>query len=303
MLAVDAAVLRTLLYADIFQFALTLNEIHLFLIHDQAVSCDLIEQRLKQSPLLRHYVSHEDGYYVLREHTAYIARRQEREALADSLWPVAQRYGAWMGQVPFVRMVALTGALSVRNPAHSHDDFDYLLVVQPGRVWLARAFAVIMVRLARRTGVHLCPNYVVAADELVEERQDLYTAHELVQMVPMYGKTIYDEMMARNSWLLSYMANAPAGRHAVPPDRPRWFKRLTEWLLSGRIGNWLERWEFRRKQRRFAVEAQRPGASAQIDAAHVKGHFDDHGSPVLDAYYQRLVDYQLTDLPAVANGD
>ena len=50
MESIEAAILRTLLYADIFQFAMTLPELHRHLISAQAVSLGAMQQTLSQSP-------------------------------------------------------------------------------------------------------------------------------------------------------------------------------------------------------------------------------------------------------------
>ena len=50
-------------------------------------------------------------------------------------------------------------------------------------------------------------------------------------------------------------------------------------------------WEYRRKLRRFEPDMQKPHSSAKLDDSHVKGHFDDHGHPVLQEYEQRLAKF------------
>src|SRR5688572_11989008 len=139
---VEAAILRTLLYADVFRFALSFDELHNFLIHDRHVSPEQIRASLDNSTRLKSLLCISDGYITLLENGHYITSRIQREAMTQRLIPLAEYYGRWLARIPFVRMVALTGALAVRNPAHENDDFDYMLVTQPGRVWLARACAI-----------------------------------------------------------------------------------------------------------------------------------------------------------------
>jgi len=294
MNGVDAAILRTLLYGDTFQFAMTIEEIHRFLIHDKPLTRQTIAHALATSRDLDRVVCQQAGYVALRQRPHLIDLRIERETLTNQLWAPALRYGRWLAAIPFVRMVALTGALSVRNPMSLQDDFDYMLVVQPGRVWLARGLAVLLVRVGRLLGGEICPNYVVSVDRLRQQRQDLYIAHEIAQMIPLYGYEIYERLYTSNDWVLLHLPNSCREMGAPESGRQR-FKRVLEWALSGRFGNWLEGLERRRKARRFAAQAKQPGASAEIDADSVKGHFDDHGLPILEAYRGRLRDYGLSD--------
>lgn len=303
--ALEHAVLRTILYADVFNFAPDAREIHHFLIYDEAASFEAVEQAITALSVPSGPLLQRDGYVCLAARPELIALRREREAASAALLPVARRYARLLASLPFIRMVALTGALAVRNAAGPDDDLDFLLVTSPGRVWLARAFSIILVRLARARGAAICPNYVLAETALRQERLDLFIAHELAQMLPAYGSPIYDRMRAENRWSARYLPNATAPFADVKWPQPgrlaTGLKRVAEWLLGGRLGDALEDWEQRRKLRRFAVELQSPDGDARLDSDHVKGHFNDHGQRVLRAYADRLVAYDCAEEPAAAD--
>jgi hypothetical protein len=144
----------------------------------------------------------------------------------------------------------------------------------------------------------LCPNYVLAETALLQDRRDLFTAHELAQMVPLAGLPIYDEMRAVNAWSEPMLPNASGPFYNEPDIREqgfgRWLQWLGEFLLSGRIGDAIEHWEQQRKLRKFAPQIRQPGSSAQLDQERIKGHFNDYGYPALDRYYERLDHYGLS---------
>jgi hypothetical protein len=133
--------------------------------------------------------------------------------------------------------------------------------------------------------VGLCPNYVLAETALAQARRDLYVAHDLAQMVPLMGKAVYAAMRAANAWMMAYLPNAGAPLRQEPDLAPEgWLgglKRLAERLLGGRLGDALEGWERRRKLARFGPSARQPASAAELDAERVKGHFEDHGLPIL----------------------
>jgi hypothetical protein len=307
MEAIEAAILRTVLYADVFHFPLTAAEIHHFLIWGEPAEEDAVENWLANSPLLRQKLAYEGEYVALRGREDLIPLRAARDTASRELWPLALRYGRWLSCLPFVRMVALTGALAMRNPTDAHDDLDYLLVTAPRRVWLARAFSIILVRLARLQGVEICPNYVLAESNLTQERQDIFIAHEVSQMVPLYGHSHYWRLRNCNPWVSEHLSNANGIFHAEE-ERPfgrGWLllKSLLETVLGGAIGNRLENWEYRRKLRRFARQMQTPYSSARLDPNQVKGHFNDHGHFVLQQYAERLREHGLEQQPAAVPGD
>jgi hypothetical protein len=296
----EAAIIRTVLYSDVFDCALTAAEIHHYLIHDRPVTMDAICRALEQSAYLRLHLTTGDGYFARADRPELIGLRLERREIAVQRWQQAVECGMWLARLPFVRMVALTGALAAQNPPHAQDDFDYLLVTQTGRVWLARAFAILLVRLGKLRGVLICPNYVLAEDALEQSKRDLFMAREVAQMTPLYGLETYEAMRRANRWTQLHLPNALTTFNDLPPaDSPRkrtsWIslKYAAEWLLGGALGDALEKWEYQRKQRRFSEPLQTPHSSAQIDRSHVKGHFNDHGHPVLRRFTERLRLYHL----------
>lgn len=297
MQSIEDAVFRTILYADVFSFALTRREIHHFLIADAPVSAEQVESALTTLLALGRVV-HDEGLYMLwgRDHLAAV--RRQRESIALIQWRQAKRYGAWLSRLPYIRMVALTGSLAMHNSASAHDDLDYVLVIAPGRVWLARLMAIGVVRLARLRGVTVCPNYVLAETALAQDRRDLFIAHEVTQMVPLFGITLYDTMRQVNGWVNAHMPNAHGAYYPEREYQPRgiWraLKQLGEWLLGGSIGDRLEQWEYQRKRARFTRQIRHTSA-ARIDPENVKGHFEDHGVRVLREYQARLAAWGLDD--------
>jgi len=289
----EAAILKTLVYGQVFQYPMTPAEIHHYLIEYACTLTD-VETTLESSTWLRDRVIRVNGYIALAEADA--VQRHAREQISAQLWEPAIRYGQWIAYLPFVRMVALTGALAMRNAATVDDDFDYLIVTAPRRVWLVRGLVVLGVRLGRLWGVELCPNYVVSSRELLQKRQDLYVAHELAQMFPLSGYELYQTMRDLNEWSDTFLPNATMTFYDRPQHQPHRmrhrFQRIGEWVLGGRLGDWVNTWERQRKTQKFAQEdEQATNSAAVIDAEQVKGHFNDYGHRVLQRYEETLYTY------------
>src|SRR5205823_1455468 len=196
-------------------------------------------------------VAQDREFFSLRGREGVFETRRARTNASKTVWQRAKFYSRWLARLPFVRMVAITGALAVDNIA-ARPDIDLLVVTTEGRVWIARRLIIGLVRLARLLGDDLCPNYIISETNLNLEQQDLFTAHELAQMVPLYGKQLYGEMIARNAWVTHYlpMAFTPASR-GLPSARQGFFRRLIERALSMRVLDRWERWEQLRLQRKL----------------------------------------------------
>lgn len=284
------AVLRTLAYADVFDYAITLTEIHRYLIGAAATLervRDTVEAACRAGE-----VTHSGAFFCLHGRRETVALRLERERYSARLWPHARRWADVIISLPFVRAVIVTGALAMNNVHTSHDDIDLLIITTPGRVWLARGLCIAVVRVARRFGVELCPNYVLSSAALAQSPRTLYIAHELAQMAPLSGHTLYVEMCAANRWTREFLPNATQPLKPAPLGARRVLQTLGETLLGDALGDRLEHWERDRKQRKFASAATH-SAAAQLDTDHVKGHFHDHGARVLQAYEMRLAQFSI----------
>ncbi|MCL4262635.1 MAG: hypothetical protein KJ069_05450 [Anaerolineae bacterium] len=282
----ETAVWRTLAYVDVFDYPLTAVEIHRYLAETPATLPE-VERVLTNKRFITQHLCRVGPYYALpgREQTAAI--RQERSRQARQLWPVALQYGRLLASLPFTRMVAVTGSLAVDNVAPD-GDIDYLLVVGNGRVWLNRAFAITIVRLAARRGYTLCPNYILAERALHFAEHNLYTAHEVTQMIPLSGLAVYTKIRQMNSWTHTFLPNAVGlprnieyGR--IPHQR---LQRLAELPLRTPLGRWLDQWEMERKIRKFQYHPR--STETDFSPDWCKGHFDAHKQYTLTAYQTRL---------------
>ena len=213
--------------------------------------------------------------------------------MAVRQWPRAVRYGRAIARLPFVRMVAISGALAMDNAA-DQTDIDYFIVTETGRLWSARAQTIALVRLVAVTGDVLCPNYFVADNMLSFSERNLFTAHEIVQMVPVSGRDVYRRLRELNPWTASFLPNA-AGPPRVwwdPDIRPGWLQTFAERAGATTLGSRLERWERSRKMRKFhAASLREPEARFSADVC--KGHVDGHGARILAAFAERLAALDL----------
>lgn len=241
--ALERAVLLTIVYADVFDYPLTRAEVHRRLIAHNAdrAAVDSTLEALRGNEL-----AIGDEFVTLAGREAICALRRRRRQAGAVLWPVARRYAGWLGSVPFVRMVAVSGSLAFDNATET-GDIDVFCITAPHRLWVARLFIVPLSKLTRLLPrifpLYLCPNYLLAADALELEDRTLFTAHEVVQAVPLSGMASYREFVAANGWVdyfLPHHEPDDVGPRVEQQPRPlitRWCERL----LAGRLGDALDR--------------------------------------------------------------
>src|SRR5437899_914277 len=248
--ALERAIVETVAYADVFDYPLTVDEIHRYLIGVPA-SRNTVRTALSSGRLTPELLSRNGRYFTLAGREAVIETRRGRAQPAVDYWRRAVHYGHIIGSLPFVRMVAVTGALAMDNVADG--DIDYLVVTEPGRLWLCRALVVGLVKTAALRRVTLCPNYFLSERALVLDERNLFTAHEVAQMVPLTGIQTYQRMRTLNRWTDTYLPNAGGHPRRLAPvePRPRRTRRILESTLRSRLASPFERWEMARKVRKL----------------------------------------------------
>ena len=284
-IALERAIVETLTYFDVFDYPLRPSELHRYLHGLHATSASL--ERVLRSSLLTNQIDSRDGYIFLRSRGLTVTLREQRRIRYMRIAPRIAAYGRILSRLPFIRMVALTGSSAMQN-GDGTADLDFLLVTAPDRLWLARAFAILIGRWTALSNHVLCPNVILSERALHWSDQDLYAAHELTQMVPLAGGQVYTRLRAANPWALAYLPNADhSPSDALIPDTGSPQQRLLEGALGGAFGRRLEKWEMRRKITRLTRQ-NTPGAETAFNADICQGNFNRHGALTRHAFQERL---------------
>jgi hypothetical protein len=275
------AVFQALAYSDVFDFPFTACEVYRYLPRVSA-SYDDVSRALMADPRF----INKGKYFLLvgREHI--ISIREQRAAHSKKLLPYGLKYGRILGSLPFVRMVALTGSLAVMNIS-KNVDFDYMLVTQPGRLWTARACALLFNRLTKSFGHTICPNLIISENCLKWHQQDLYSAHEFCQMIPITGIETYRKLISTNDWIRDFLPNAYVESGSLPLEKSSSFQKLLEFPLRGKLGGRTERWEMNRKIARFSKQ-DGFGEETIFTADMCQGNFDHHRRWTASQLEQRI---------------
>jgi hypothetical protein len=281
-------VLGTLAYSDLFDYPLSVDEIVRYQIGTRYTGAETVAA-LETSPLLHELVVSSGGRYCLKGREAVFATRNTRGGESKAVWGRARVYSAVIARLPFVRMVAVTGALAVDNIGEN-PDIDLMVVTRPGRVWISRRLIIGLVRLARLRRDDLCPNYIISETSLYLEQQDVFTAHELAQMVPLYGQRVYARLLSDNAWAREYLPTAfEADYYAPQAIRRGPLRRIAEAVLAWKGLDRWDAWETARLRKKL-----RPlvGDAAEVICSpeQCKGHTGLHRQWVTSRFRERLLE-------------
>jgi hypothetical protein len=284
----ERAIYSTIAYRDVFDFAPSLDEIHRYLHWIRCGRHD-IARALAHPPLASHLVT-DGAVFALEGRTHLLALRSERQAIVERFWPSALRYARFLAHLPHVRMVALTGSLAAAN-VKPDCDIDFMILTEAGAMWRTRALAILSAVVDQRIGTgRLCPNFFLSIAALSLERRSLYDAHELAQMVPLFGRESYEALRRANAWTTEFLPNAegaPSPSHWIGRPRLSALKSVAEWGSRSVFGRALENFEARRKIHRF----NEPGA---LKGSWTKSTRESHSlrdhvrQEIEDAWRQRM---------------
>jgi hypothetical protein len=132
---------------------------------------------------------------------------------------------------------------------------------------------------------------LLAETRLAMSDENLYSAHEVVQMIPLYGMEVYGRFRELNRWAWNYMPNAGATgneRNEHPLFIGKMLKRLGEHLLGGRIGRAVERWEGSRKIKKLYASVPLGADDVEFSADVCRGFTSGHGRRVQAEFEGRV---------------
>ncbi|MBI2405910.1 nucleotidyltransferase domain-containing protein [Candidatus Microgenomates bacterium] len=158
------------------------------------------------------------GYYHMTGRAYLVLLRKEREAASFSKRAIAQHGVHVFSRIPTVRFVGITGSLAMGN-ADKESDIDLFIITSRGTLWVTRLLVRVVSLLSgirlRRIGESehkdtLCLN--MWTDEanlsIPQDIHNIYTAHEVLQVVPLINKNqTFEKFLAANFWVEKYWVN------------------------------------------------------------------------------------------------
>lgn len=253
--ALEAGIVKVMLYFDIFSYPLTAAEIHR--LHPvPATDRTAIDVGLEK--LVRYGIIAFDGeFYEVGSTNRHSERRKKGNALAAETMIRAHARSRFVSQFPFVRSVMISGSLS-KNYMEPTSDIDFFVITKSGRLWVARTMLILYKKIfLLNSHKEFCMNYFIDTDHLQIEDKNIFTATEVVFLLPTYNPEIYREFHGNNTWSQEFYPNhGLRDLAACAAAKDSWLKRTTERLLNGRLGEWADAWCMRRTikqwQKKFA---------------------------------------------------
>jgi predicted nucleotidyltransferase len=266
-------IVATLCYYDVLDYPLTSFEIWKNLINSHQLSVSS-QQRLEENDEitllkvineldgvdLKKYIKEYRGFYFLKGRKSLVGQRMKKNKISASKLKRLRRVVWLLRLVPYVRMIAATGTLAMKN-AEKTSDWDLFVVLEKGKIWTGRTLLTVFVHLIGKRRHRdkikdrVCLNYFITNESLkinVSERPfevNLFSAGEYSFMIPLFGFKTFQKFQIKNSWIRDFKPNYQLSEAISPRTfRDTKFSRFIRTFLEKILNfdileNYLRKWE------------------------------------------------------------
>lgn len=208
------AIARSVIYASLFDYPLTLNQLHQSLIESRQTRAEILTI-FRSSELLRAMIEFREGLFFPRGREALLTERRLREARSHAFLSEHRGLLELVCALPYVRMVALSGSIAHLN-LESHGDLDLFIVTRGRRAWSVTVAVLFLAKLLRRRPT-VCANFVVTDSQLALEQQDLFAANQVIHLKPLVGERLFGEFLSANPFVARFYPNFERRDIHAPP--------------------------------------------------------------------------------------
>ena len=278
----ELAITRSVVYSSLFDYPLTLDELHRSLIESDQSAAEIVAV-YDGSEALQNIIEYRDGFFFPIGRGNLVDERGRRESRSREFLERHRLALRIVCALPFTRLVALSGSVAHLN-LEANGDLDLFVVTRGPRVWTVTVAVLVLSKLLRRRRV-VCANFIIADSHLRLEQQDLFTANQVIHLKPLIGADVWDALIAANPFVARFYPNAPTSPRMpadVPPAALSGIKRILELALRlpapiiEAVCRRLYAWHLRRR----AGSWQSPD-QVQLRPDYLKLHTQSHRQSVL----------------------
>lgn len=291
----EKAILKTLVYADIFEYPLKAYEIHKWLIGKKASLIEVekgLERLIKKGEVYR-----KEDLYFLTGRRELIKKRAEHKKISKRYLLKARVLSWFLKSILTIKLVGVSGGLAMEN-ASKQDDIDLFIITDNNRLWISRLLASVLLdlfgtrRKVKMSNLQakgkLCLNLLLEEGKLEQETKNLFVAHEVLQMKVLWQRDgIYSKYLSENEWVFNFLPNWITSERLKIYDlrlKSSEKNRQSSIINSKSIYDWMEY-----LAKRFQLKIMKPQKGQErIREGALYFHPNDYSKIVLENYRVRV---------------
>lgn len=213
----EKAVLKTLLYSDIFNFPLTKEEIWRFIISKKPLTKTTFENAV-QSLRMHSHLTYREGLYCLKGKKNIISQRLRNLSEVEHKKQLAQKVASLLAYIPTILFIGISGSVAIGNVKKA-DDIDFFIITKRNTLFVTRLWILVLLELRnlrrkwndREAENKICANLLIDETQMrwSRKKRDLYTAHEIIQIIPLFERdNCYTKFFQANKWITQFCPHA-----------------------------------------------------------------------------------------------
>lgn len=232
----ERAILNTLLYSDIFHFPLTQQQLWSFLITSHPITKPqfvLVLQRLLKTETIFSL----QGKYLSLQKNIFIPDMR----LVEEKRNQAQKAAYIVSFLPTISFIGISGGVAIGNVKKT-DDIDFFIITKKNTLWITRLCLLLFLECLgirqknkQQKENTICLNLFINEVflQMPKHQQDLFTAHEIAQLIPLFNEeNMYERFLQANSWVLKFLPNAYENKKKIFIHRIPLFLPVTLFLAQ-----------------------------------------------------------------------
>jgi hypothetical protein len=217
------SILKTLLYGDIFDYPLYKEEVWKFLISPAKQDKKEIFNYLNTK---NSFFGSNNNLFFIKDKNNIIEARRKREKYSLQKIAFAKKIIKKVSIIPTVYFIGISGAVAMQN-SEEDDDIDLFVIAAKNSAWTTRFLMIIFLSLLgvyrrkkdKNVSNKICLNMLIDENTLSfpKQRKDLYTAHEISQIIPIFNRNkTYERFINSNVWITDFLPNVFEKKPKIP---------------------------------------------------------------------------------------
>ncbi len=257
-------ILKTLSYFDYFSYPLTNADVCSFAanLYRQAD----INETLNELTSNR-IIFELDEFYSLQNKPSLADRRRKGNQMAEKQITIAKKAARLISHFPFVETVAVSGSLS-KHYADDKTDIDFFIITKANRLWIARTLMHLFKKLTYIRGKQhwFCMNYYVDELGLEIPEKNIFTAMEIITLLPMEGLIHFKKFKEANNWVHDFFPAHPNALEAEIEIEKSFVCKCFEKIFNSKAGDVIDKWLMTVTDKRWKKKT----AKGKLNANNIK---------------------------------
>jgi hypothetical protein len=288
---ISRSILRVLLYFKVFSYPIKKEELFPLVCSDNKIDIQTVLAKLIGEGM----VQTKDDFVWVMSTEKIIEERLVGNDKAEKLLITAQRQARILSWFPFIKCICVSGSLS-KYYVNDHSDIDYFIIAKKRRLWLTKLLMSLIVETLEifRLEKYCCPNYIITENNLNINDRNIFTAMEIITLIPLYNKAAYEKFLSENEWVKAYF---PYYEMNIPVNSYSYSKKFLRSFWNSSLFTWMDSRIFHFFKRRFANKLRRKKIIAfdndmVITESDFKLHLSGHRKRILHGFEKNITEFQ-----------